>query len=68
MTFLNFQLALWVPVIVGGVMIVHDARKGRVRLPWVLATGSWVAIILGFYFLPGCAWFVSLADWYRSFA
>lgn len=67
LTVLNFQLALWLPAIVGGVMIVHDVRKGRVRLPWVLATVSWVLVVLGFYFLPGFAWFSALADWSRGF-
>jgi hypothetical protein len=66
--FLNFQLALWMPAVIGGVMIAHDARKGRVRLPWVLATASWVLIVIGFYFLPGFAWFSGLADWYLGFA
>ena len=66
--FLNFELALWMPAIVGGVMIVHDARKGRVRLPWVLATASWFVIVLGFYFLPRFEWFSALADWYLGIA
>ena len=65
---LDFHVALWVPAIVGGVMIVHDARNGRVRFPWVLATASWVAIVLGFYFLPRFEWFSALADWYLGFA
>ena len=69
LAFLNFQVALWVPAIVGAVMIAHDARKGgRVRLPWVLATASWVVIVLGFYFLPRFEWFSALADWYLGFA
>lgn len=69
LAFLNFQLALWVPAIIGGIMIFHDMRKGGpVRLPWILATVSWVIIVLGFYFLPGCAWFTDVADWYRGFA
>ncbi|MFT5140646.1 MAG: hypothetical protein ACI9H8_000793 [Lysobacterales bacterium] len=67
--FLNFQTALWFPAFVGGVMIVHDARKGGpVRLPWILATALWVGIVLGFYFLPGFAWFSNVADWYLGFA
>jgi uncharacterized membrane protein len=68
LAFLNFQVALWVPAIIGGVMIVHDARKGRVRLPWVLATASWLVIVLGFFFLPRFEWFSALADWYLGFA
>jgi hypothetical protein len=68
LAFLNFEVALWMPAIVGGVMIVHDARKGRVRFPWVLATVSWVVIVLGFYFLPRFEWFSILADWYLGFA
>jgi len=68
LVFLDFQVALWVPAIVGGVMIVHDARNGRVRFPWVLATVAWVVIVLGFSFLPRFEWFRVLADWYLSFA
>jgi hypothetical protein len=68
-SFLNFQTALWAPAIVGGVMIFHDATKGgRVRIPWVLATASWVVIVLGFHFLPDFTWFSTFADWYRGFA
>jgi len=66
--FLNFDLALWLPAIVGSVMIFHDARKGRVRLPWVLVTVSWLVIVLGFYFLPRFGWFSALADLYLGFA
>ncbi len=67
-TFPYFEVALWVPVIVGSVMIVHDARKGRVRVPWILATASWVIIPLGFHFLPRFEWFSTLANWYLVFA
>jgi uncharacterized membrane protein len=66
--FLNFQVALWVPAVLGGIMIVHDARKGRVRLPWVLATAAWVGVVLGFNFLPRFEWLSTFADWYRGFA
>ena len=67
--FLNFQLALWLPAVVGGVMIFHDSRSsGGVRLPWVLATASWIGIVLGFYSLPGFEWFSEFAGWYLSFS
>lgn len=66
LAFLNFHLALWVPVLIGAVMISHDSRKGRVRLPWVLATVSWAGVAAGFYLVPRCAWFSALADWYLS--
>ena len=67
--FLNFPVALWAPAVVGLVMVAHDVRKGgRVRTPWLLATVSWVVIVLGFHFLPGYAWFTAFADWYRGFA
>lgn len=62
--FLNFMIALWVPAIVGAVMIFHDKRKGRIRLPWVLATVGWLAIVLGFFFLPRFEWFGAVADCY----
>jgi len=67
--FLGFPTALWVPVIVGCVVLFIELKKvGRVRAPWVLATASWAAIVLGFHFLPGFNWFVSFADWYRGLA
>lgn len=65
---LNFQVALWVPALVGGIMILHDSRKGRVRLPWVLATVTWVGVGAGFYLMPRYAWFTSFADWYLNLA
>lgn len=68
MDWLNFQIALWVPVLIGALMIFQDSRKGRIRLPWVLATVSWTVVVLGFYFLPRFAWFSSFADWYLSLA
>lgn len=68
LAFLNFQVALWAPVLVGAVMILHDSRKGRVRLPWVLATVSWAGAVAGFYLLPRYAWFTSFADWYLNLA
>jgi uncharacterized membrane protein len=68
LVFPYFQVALWVPAIVGGVMIVHDTRNGGIRFPWVLATVSWVVIVLGFFFLPRFEWFSTLADWYLDFA
>ncbi len=68
LAWLNFQVALWVPVLVGGIMIFHDSRKGRVRLPWVLATVTWVGVAAGFYLMPRYAWFTSFADWYLNLA
>lgn len=62
--FLGFDIALWMPVLVGGVMISHDARKGRIRLPWVLATAAMTLVVLGFFFLPRFDWFSAFADWY----
>ena len=66
LAFLNFQVALWVPVLIGAVMIFHDSRKNRFRLPWVLATVASAGIAAGFYQVPRCAWFSELADWYLS--
>lgn len=66
LAFLNFQVALWVPVFIGAVMIFHDWRKGRVRLPWALATVSWAGVAVGFYLVPRCALFSAFADWYLS--
>lgn len=66
LAFLNFQVALWAPLLAGAVMIFHDSRKGRIRLPWVLATVTWAVTVAGFYFMPRCAWFSDLADWYLS--
>ncbi|MDX1556160.1 MAG: hypothetical protein R3212_09050 [Xanthomonadales bacterium] len=63
---LNFMIALWVPVLIGCVMMVHDLRKGRVRLPWVLATVAWTAIVIGFHLLPRFGWFSAFADWYLA--
>jgi hypothetical protein len=68
MDWLNFQIALWVPVLIGALMIFQDSRKGRIRLPWVLDTVSWTVVVLGFYLLPRFAWFSSFADWYLSLA
>lgn len=65
---LGFPLALWLPVAVGLVMLVHEFRKGRIRLPWVLATGTWTLIVLGFHYLPAMDWFTTFADWYLSFS
>lgn len=66
---LTFQTALWAPAVIGGVMILHDARKGKpIRVPWVLATAAWVGIVIGFYYLPGFTWLRNFADWYRGFA
>jgi hypothetical protein len=55
-----------VPVLIGAVMIFHDSRKNRFRLPWVLATVASAGIAAGFYPVPRCAWFSELADWYLS--
>ena len=66
--FLDFETALWAPVLAGSVMIVHDVRKGRVRTPWVLATVLWVVTVLGFFNLPRFAWFSAFADWSLGFA
>jgi hypothetical protein len=66
--FLNFQLALWTPLVVGDVMIFHDWRKGGIRLPWELATVLSFGLVLGFYFLPRFLWLSTLADWYLSLA
>jgi hypothetical protein len=66
LAFLNFQVALWVPVLIGAVMIFHDSRKNRFRLPWVFATVASAGIAAGFYLVPRCAWFSALADWYLS--
>jgi len=64
---LGFPLALWVPTIVGIVMMVHEMRKTRrIRFPWILATVAWSLIVLGFHYLPGRAWFTAFADWYLS--
>lgn len=62
--FLNFPVALWVPALVGAVMIVHDARHGGIRLPWVLATVGWLIVVGGFYLLPGFDWFGVFGEWY----
>jgi uncharacterized membrane protein len=64
----SFTTALWAPVVAGGVMIVHEARRGRVRLPWPLATAMWLVTVLGFYYLPQHSWFSAFADWYLGFA
>lgn len=66
LAFLGFDVALWAPVIVGGVMLFHEKRKGRVRFPWVLATVSWLIVVVGFYQLPKFAWFSALAAWYQQ--
>lgn len=66
--FLDFQPALWFSVAVGVVMILREARKGRVRLPWVLATALWTGVVLGFYFVPRFEWFSAFADWYLGLA
>ena len=62
--FLNFQVALWVPCVVGAVMVVHDARHGGIRLPWVLATIGWLVVVGGFYLLPKFEWFGEFGAWY----
>lgn len=69
LSFLNFPNALWVPAVIGCVMIYFDKTKhGRIRSPWVLATVAWVVTVLGFHFLPRFAWFSAFADWYLGFA
>lgn len=65
---INFQLALWLSVAVGVVMIIHDARKGRIRRPWVLATITWAVVVVGFYAMPRFEWFSAFADWYLEIA
>jgi hypothetical protein len=65
---IGFPLALWLPVVIGSVMIYRDARSGAPLTPWTLATLSWTLIVLGFHWLPRFAWFSTFADWYRGFA
>jgi len=66
--FLDFQVALWFSLAAGCVMILHEVRKGRVRLPWVLATAMWAGVVLGFFIMPRFEWFSAFADWYLSLA
>ncbi len=63
---LDFEVALWISVLVGVVMVFHDVRGGRVKKPWILATVAWTGVILGFYLLPTFKWFSTIADWYLA--
>lgn len=66
LSFLSFEVALWVPVGVGLVMVAHEFRSGKVRTPWVAGTVAWFITVLGFFYLPRFSWLGSVADWYFS--